>query len=72
MFVYQIRLSLVIIIKPWVSKHIQSIKKKKKMTFKSGNTEKIELVYKELKREIRRGTPVYKIKLENQFKEMNA
>ena len=42
------------------------------MAFKSGNTEQIILVNKELKREIRRGRPDYRTKLENQFKEGNA
>ena len=42
------------------------------MAFKSGNSEQIKLVNKELKREIRRGKPDYRTRLENQFKEDNA
>ena len=57
--------------KPWVSKSLKGLLRKKEEAFKAGNRIEMHSVEKEIKREIRAGKMKYKDKIEKQLRMNN-
>lgn len=53
--------------KPWVSKQLKDLLKKKKSAFKEKNSQELYIVQKEIKREIKRAKWDYKLKVEHKL-----